>query len=271
MKLRLTLLLMTVWSLGDAQETHDEKSVVRNRIGIALGIGHVRWTDKNNSPLTYKSVPKNVRLFYNLETDDAIITVDLDVRMGGLKSKEHPDRTIFFREEDYKGKKEDKKFPVGGGLLAAKFSIGAFYKTSNDVTAVGIRMQEEMFYPQGWVSSGMFNAISFTPAFLAQKIDNRHQLSATLHLPGIAYTTRLPYHQTVSAPNKTLLEGFFRNASWKGPGGYTPFGLALNYYYQEEESWGIGGTYELNSYSIRDPERMKSLSNALLFHYGRTF
>ncbi len=64
----------------------------------------------------------------------------------------------------------------------------------------------------------------------------------------------LPYHQTVSAPNKTLLEGFFRNASWKGPGGYTPFGLALNYRYQKDENWGIGGTYELNSYSIRDPE-----------------
>src|SRR5690242_7140276 len=128
MKSRLTLLLMTVWYLGHAQETPVEKSVVRNRMGIALGIGHVQWTDKSNSPLTYKSIPKNVRLFYNLETEDAIVTVDLDVRMGGMKSKEYPDRTIFFQEEDYKGKKEDKKFPVGGGLLAAKLSIGAFYK-----------------------------------------------------------------------------------------------------------------------------------------------
>jgi hypothetical protein len=274
MKSRLTFLLMVLTSGVCAQETPVAEPTVRNRIGLAIGIGHVRWTDKNSSPLTYQSIPKNVRLFYNLETEDIIVTVDLDVKMGGMKSKQHPNRTAFLQEEDYKGKKEDKKFPVGGSLLSGKLSLAGFYKTSNRESTqagLGIRLQEEMFYPQGWVSTGLFNAISIGPSVFGRRTSDQHTFTATAHLPGISYVARLPYDNTVSAPNKTLMEGFFRNARWMGPGKFLPLTLAMNYQYQMNDHWGTGMLYELNTWRINHPQRMGAVSNALLVDLHGTF
>ena len=132
MKLTLTLAALLITGFAHAQDYENRPWMpLENRIGLALGIGSVTYLDKNSSPLVYQSRPKNLRLFYNLESNTFLFSVDLDVKMGSNGPRYHQDRTLYFQEEDYKGTKEDKKFPAGGSFMAARISLGAYYKISS--------------------------------------------------------------------------------------------------------------------------------------------
>src|SRR6187455_1978919 len=119
MKPTLAFAALFIMGLAHAQDYQTRPWMpLENRIGLALGIGSVTYLDRNSSPLIYQSRPKNLRLFYNLESNTFLFSVDLDLKVGGNTPKYHNGRTIFFQEENYKGKKEDKKFPAGGSFMA---------------------------------------------------------------------------------------------------------------------------------------------------------
>ncbi|HEY5824851.1 MAG TPA: hypothetical protein VIT44_10820, partial [Cyclobacteriaceae bacterium] len=79
MKLIFTAVVFTMAITGVlAQEDNRSWMPVQNKIGLALGIGSMTYLDKNASPLVYTAKPKNVRLFYNLETTNFLFSVDID-------------------------------------------------------------------------------------------------------------------------------------------------------------------------------------------------
>jgi hypothetical protein len=278
MKLRLTFAVLLIAGLARAQDYENRPWMpLENRVGLAVGIGSVAYLDRNSSPLIYESKPKNVRLFYALESNTFLFSLDLDVRMGGTVAKHHKNRTVYFQEEDYKGKKEDKKFPVGGSFLAGKVSLGAYYKIpstqeSTFKVAVGGRIMNEMFYPQGWTSGGMFNALSLSPEAMTQhRVDEHHQFSASVRVPLVARLSRLPYDNTVSAPEKNQVQGFFRNSEWAGPGKFLAPAMTLGYNYQINTHWGAGLNYELGWYNIQTPQPMKAVSKSMLANFHVQF
>ena len=219
MKPRILFLLALLAALAVRGQDYQKRPwmPLENRIGLALGIGSVTYLDKNTSPLIYRGQPKNLRLFYNLESNDFLFAVDLDLRIGSNAPKYHSDRTLYFKEEDYTGKTEDKKFPAGGSFMTGRISFGAFYKISSTQestfkVAVGARISNELFYPQGWTTAGLFNALSLSPEVIVQhKVDEYHSFTAGLRMPVVALLTRPTYDNTVSAPDKTIVGGFFRN------------------------------------------------------------
>lgn len=250
---------------------------LENRVGLALGIGSVTYLDKNTSPLVYQSRPKNLRLFYNLESNRFLFSVDVDLKLGSTSPKYHSGRTLFFRELDYKGKDEEKKFPAGGSFLAGKISLGAFYKIASTQestfkVAVGGRVMNELFYPQGWTTAGLFNALSFSPeAWTQHRIDDRHSLTALVRLPLITRLTRLPYDNTVSAPNQNLVGGFFKHSQWVGLSKFLSPAFGLGYNYQINQKWGAGLNYEWSWYNIRTPQTMKAVNQSLLASFHHQF
>lgn len=275
MKKILTLALGLL-SIGMATAQNYERRPwmpLENRIGLALGIGSVTYLDENTSPLIYKSQPKNLRLFYHLETNHFLFSVDLDVRMGGTAPKYQTNRTLLFREEDYKGNTEDKVFPAGGSFLAGKVSLGAFYKISSTQestfkVAVGGRVMNELFYPQGWTSGGLFNALSVSPeAWTQHRINEHHSFTASVRLPLATRLTRLPYDNTVSAPGENLVGGFFRNSAWVGARKYLAPAMSVGYNYQINNRWGAGMTYEWGWYHIATPQPMRVMSQSLLANF----
>lgn len=279
MKLTLTLAaLLITWLSAYGQDYENRPWMpLKNRIGLALGIGSITYLDKNSSPLVYQSRPKNLRLFYNLESNTFLFSVDLDVKMGSNGPKYHKDRTLFFQEEDYKGNKEDKKFPAGGSFMAGRISLGAYYKISSTQestfkVAVGGRIMNEMFYPQGWSTGGMFNALSFSPEALTQhRVNEHHQFTASIRIPVVAILTRLPYDNTVSAPDKNQLHGFFHNSSWVSPSKFLAPAMTLGYNYQINTRWGAGLNYEVGWYNIQTPQQMKALSQSILANFHHQF
>lgn len=250
---------------------------LENRIGLALGIGSVKYLDKNSSPLVYQSRPKNVRLFYNLESNTFLFAVDLDMRLGSNMPKYHPNRTLFFQEEDYKGNSEDKKFPAGGTFLSGRISMGAYYKISSTQestfkVAVGGRIMNELFYTQGWNSGGTFNALSFSPEALTQhRINEHHQITASVRIPVVARLSRLPYDNTVSAPDDNQVKGFFSNSIWTGPSKFLAPAMTVGYHYQINPHWGTSLNYEMGWYSIQNPQQMNALSYSLLANIYHQF
>lgn len=252
-------------------------TALRHRIGLAVGIGNIRYLDRNSSPLIYQSKPKCVRLFYNMEDDDFLFAIDVDVRVGGNSAKNHRGRMLYFREEDYKGHKEEKKFPVGGSFLAATVSLGAYYKLNGDAdrahdVALGGRIMNELFYPQGWTNSGMFNALSLAADAKGRyTADDVHVFSASAGLPVLTRLTRLPYHGSVSAPGKTQVAGFFRNSKWVGLAGYFAPAITAEYTYLFDSNWGAGIGYGWNRYSIEIPERMTGNAQTMRAHIQNQF
>jgi hypothetical protein len=279
--MRLILTMAVLILCGTAAHAQDYENrpwmPLENRIGLALGIGSVTYLDKNSSPLVYQSRPKNLRIFYNLESTTFLFSVDLDMRLGSNAPKYHADRTLFFQEEDYKGNKEDKKFPAGGSLMAGRISLGAYYKISSTQestfkVAVGGRIMNELFYPQGWNTGGMFNALSFSPEALTQhRVNEHHQFSASIRIPVVARLSRLPYDNTVSAPEKNQVEGFFRNSSWVSPSKFLAPAMTLGYNYQINTRWGAGLNYEFGWYNIQTPQQMKAVSHSLLANFHHQF
>ncbi|HMQ61482.1 MAG TPA: hypothetical protein PKE06_12490 [Flavilitoribacter sp.] len=248
-----------------------------NRIGLALGIGTVTYQDKNTSPLIYRSRPTSLRLFYNLESDRFLFSVDLDLKLGSTAPKYHPGRILYFQEADYEGNAEDKKFPAGGTLLAGRLGLGAYYKVaaakeSALKLAVGARVSNELFYPQGWTSSGMFNALSLGPEMLTQyRANDHHSFSASVRLPMTALLARLPYDNTVSSPNKTQTGGFFSRSQWVGLKKFAAPTLTLGYNYQFNPHWGAGLNYELGWYRIEQPQTMKAVNSSFLANFYHQF
>src|SRR5687768_3518661 len=105
-RILLTLCLITRGVIGIAQEDARPWMPLESRIGIAIGIGTQTFLDNNTSPLVYRSKPKNLRLFYQLESNDLLVNFDIDVKMGGLKPLTEQDRMLVFEEENYKGEKQ---------------------------------------------------------------------------------------------------------------------------------------------------------------------
>jgi hypothetical protein len=270
----ITMMWLAVAGIAEAQDYEKRPWMpLENRIGLAMGIGSVTYLDRNASPLIYRSQPKNLRLFYNLETNDFLFSVDLDFKVGGTTSKYHSGRTLYFQEEDYTGHEDEKKFPAGGTFMAGKISLGAFYKIASTQestfkVAVGGRIMNEMFYPQGWTISGLFNAFSLSPEAVAQhRVDEHHSFTASLRIPVVALLTRPPYHNTVSVPDESLSAGFFTNAKWVGPKKFLAPALGVGYNYQINQKWGAGLTYELGWYKVTEPQSFRALSQSVLANF----
>jgi hypothetical protein len=279
--MKLTLTIAALLITGFAANAQDYAArpwmPLESRIGLALGIGSITYLDKNSSPLVYQSRPKNLRIFYNLESNTFLFSVDLDVKMGSNSPKYHQDRTLLFQEEDYKGNQEDKKFPAGGSFLAGRISLGGYYKISSTQEstfkiAVGGRIMNELFYPQGWNTGGLFNALSFSPEALTQhRVNEHHQFSASVRIPLIARISRLPYDNTVSKPDKNQAQGFFHNSSWVGPSKFLAPAITLGYNYQINTRWGAGLNYELGWYNIQTPQPMKAIGQSILANFHHQF
>jgi hypothetical protein len=252
--------------IGIAQEDTRPWMPLESRIGIAIGIGTQTFLDNNTSPLVYRSKPKNLRLFYQLESNDLLVNFDIDVKMGGLKPLTDQDRMLVFEEENYKGEKQTKKFPAGGSFLAAKISLGGYYKVkstqeSTFKVAVGLRVANEMFYPQGWTTSGLMNLLSLAPQAITQHRANEyHKFTAAVRLPLIAYITRPPYHNSVSHPNTNQLKGFFSNSQWSGIGEFTAPEVSFAYDYQLSTRLGTGVTYDINWYQVTTESKFRAMS-----------
>lgn len=250
---------------------------LESRVGLAIGIGNLTYLDKNSSPLIYQSKPKHVRLFYNLESNDFLFIVNLDVKVGSNAPKDHPYRMLIFREEDYRGKKEEKKFPTGGSFLAGKISVGAFYKIKSTQestlkVAVGGSLTNELFYPQGWTTGGIFNSLNISPeAWTQHWVDEHHSFTASFRVPLVSYLARLPYDNTVSKPEKNVLGGFLDNAKWVGPKKFFAPSISIGYNYQINQNWGSGLNYEIGWYSIQQPQAMRAVSQSLLANFYHQF
>jgi hypothetical protein len=264
---RILLIFLSIASLRvNAQEDQRPWMPRENRIGISVGIGTHTYLDQNTSPLIYQSKPKNVRVFYQLESNDMLLTFDIDVKMGATKPKHQQNRMLLFEEENYKGEKETKKFSAGGSFLGGKVSLGAFYKIkstqeSTFKVAAGLSVTNELFYPQGWTSSGMMNALSFAPKAVVQHRINAHnKLTASMRLPLVARVTRLPYHNSVSYPNSGQVSGFFKNSVWTGPEKFIAPEVSMGYEFLFSNRWGTGLTYDLNWYNVRTENHYKALS-----------
>jgi hypothetical protein len=272
MKFKVIVTLLLLAQVLRAQERHLPQPwmPLENRIGLAIGIGKVTYRDKNISPLVYQSPAKNVRLFYALESNHLLFSFDFDVKVGRLFPKHYRNRTMFFHEYDYKGKDEEKKFPAGGSFLGGRVSLAAYYKIESTQhstfrTAAGVRISNTLFYPQGWTSAGIFNALSIAPEGAAQhRVDGHHDFTIHAGLPVATLLTRLPYHNTVSAPGKSLSGGFLSNTRWTGLSGYIAPSLGVAYRYQADQHWGAGLQYDLQGYIIRRPQTMKACTQSFL-------
>ncbi|HEX8039344.1 MAG TPA: hypothetical protein VF490_09335, partial [Chryseosolibacter sp.] len=273
-----TMICLAVAGMAQAQDYQKRPWMpLENRIGVAMGIGSLTYLDKNTSPLIYRSQPKNLRLFYNLETNHFLFSMDLDLKVGGNAPKYSPERTMFFREEDLSGNTEDKKFPAGGSFLAGRVSMGAFYKISSTQestfkVAVGGRIMNELFYPRGWTVGGLMNALSLSPEALTQhRVDEHHSFTASVRIPLVALVARPPYDNTVSAPDKSAAGGFLGHSSWVGPSKYLAPALGISYNYQINQKWGAGLNYEFGWYKVAQGETFRAMNQSFLANVYHQF
>jgi hypothetical protein len=276
-KLLLTACLATLALASRAQDDTRPWMPLENRVGISLGIGRHTFLDQNTSPLVYESRLKNVKLFYQLESNHILFTFDIDVSLGGLQPMNNKNRTLVFEEENRNGEKETKRFPAGGSMLIAKVGAGCFYKIkstqeSTFKVAAGLRISKEVFYPQGWTPTGLMSALSFSPQAIAQhRIDEHHKFTATVRLPVLAYVARLPYHNSVSHPDVSQLKGFAKNSEWTTFNKFAAPQASLGYDYQISNHWGTGLTYDFSWYNVTTEQKFRAVSQSLKANFYHQF
>lgn len=265
----LAFVLLATIAPVKGQEDRRPWMPLENRVGIAFGIGKHTFLDENTSPLVYQSKPKNLRLFYQLESNTVLLSVDIDMRLGTLQPIEPRNRMLVFEEETLQGEKKTKRFPAGGSFLGAKVSLGGYYKIkstqeSTFKVAAGLRIAQEVFYPQGWTVSGLMSAINFAPQAIVQhRINGDHRVTTALRLPVAAYVTRPPYHNSVSYPGVKQVQGFFKNSEWTGIQKYITPELTVSYDFRISDYWGTGITYDFAWYQVETEKRLRAESHAL--------
>ena len=127
---------------------------------------------------------------------------------------------------------------------------------------------DDLFYPQGWTVSGLFNALSFAPEAITQhRVDDHHSFTASVRIPVITFLARAPYDNTLSVPGKTMVGGFLSRGQWVGPVKYFAPAIGLGYNYQISQHWGAGLNYEVGWYSVSPAQSFRAVSQAFLANF----
>ncbi len=250
----------------------------QQRFDVSLGYADLALVDRAATRLPYRSPSAHVRLRYAGERRHVRWWAAVQTNVGPLHAAGHGDRQINFSSIDpITGEVEEVDVPMRGRMLAPGVDLGVQAKWPLGTSAwslfVGGAITWDVAYASGFATPGMMQMLAFQPTFgvrVEPKPEHRIELLAATTLG--AWTTRMPYHQTVSLPDHGRLAGFFEQGSrWQGVGTLQTVRAALSYEYRITQRWSVEARYQLRWLHQALPRDLRSIEHLVAFGFSVHF
>lgn len=186
-------------------------------LGVRLGFNRLTMLDRNTSSLLYAGNIPMLGVNYQRQNENGVFHLKLQGGRGGFFAQNHPDRSIRFLEQDVYGHTDTITVPMRGNSTLARLELGYFRKIDAGEHlrwAAGGLVSNETFYQQGFITPGIMNVATVSPAVqMAWNGGGDYYLSVGIAAPIAALVSRSAYHNSVSLPDAGKIEGFFRQGT----------------------------------------------------------
>ncbi|MFN7116309.1 MAG: hypothetical protein ACK4TA_05880 [Saprospiraceae bacterium] len=249
-----------------------------NSFGFTLGYRQLTLRDQASSALTYRGNLPTLGLNWTRHTSQQIWEANLQGSYGKFFPQSAPSRMVIFLERNLDGSIDTVRVQATGSHLMLKGDVGFYHKQdfnhhSDAFWAVGARVSEELYYPQGFVSPGLTNVAAVSPQVLAGVGNfDKGLFTIGIVVPIAAVVTRLPYHQTVSKPEgPSATRSFFKyHTAVRTLNKHQEVKFRLGYQYQLGNHLSGGFFYEYAWLRDSDPRpllmRTSTFAATLGFH-----
>lgn len=197
--------------------------------------------DEAASPLIYRTNIFQAGVQLRREGEKSRFDAGLRGGYGSSFARNMDFREIRFVHQDIHETNHVTHVTVKGSLLQGRAHFGWAYRL-NQRLAVGLEAADELYYSQGFVTPGLMNL-----AYLAPRVDydlvsaEKHKLQARVTVPVLALINRLPWHGSVSVPEKGQAGGFFsQNFSVNSLGSFQRASLELDYQWRLSQRLSLG-------------------------------
>lgn len=223
---------------------------------LDLGLGYkiTSILDRNTSHLVYASNNPLLKVRLTGIHSHGLVRGQITAGRGQLFSRDFPNRTITFSEEDVHDQIKNVEVPMRGNLSFLRCSMEYLRKvqtSGNFVTYVGGRLQEEVNFSQGFVTPGLMNSFSLAPSLETQFTGQQSFFSIGISIPLIAFITRSAYHNSVSLPEIKRFNGFWKNGtSFQSISDHREINIYARYFQSINKR--LSGGIEYNFSSLRN-------------------
>lgn len=246
-----------------------EAAPSERRAEISLGYADVQLVDEATTRLPYHAPSGHLRLRYLAERSRLRWSVALQSGVGPLRARGFPDRAITFGTVDPHGEVEEVTVPMRGLLATPGLELGLQGKRwlgpgpRGPLLFAGGAIGWDVTYPTGFATPGLMQALAFQPTVglrLEPVPAHRLELSAATTLG--AFTTRMPYHQSVSLPDHGRAAGLFAQGSrWQSLGTLQRVDVELRYEHRLTRRLGVEARYALRFLHQALPRDLRSLQH----------
>ena len=190
-------------------------------LAVSLGFADYGVADRAATALVYRGVAGVGELGYVGGSRHLHWGLGIGFAGGSYYAAHHPDRSVTFGTVGQDGTTDEVVVPMRGRVLVPRAGLefaGRWTGRRVSVLAGG-RLDYELFYPQGFVPAGLTQSLVHSP-LLRVRVDAtpRHRVEFGGAAPLVGWIVRMPYHQSVSAPNKGTVAGLVElGASIQGP------------------------------------------------------
>lgn len=220
---------------------------INNSLQAGVAFTHTAILDEQASPLLYHHNGPAIDIRYQRNTARGIWVAQLNGGLGQLRPAGMDDR-YWYITEGAEGAITDS-VPLNGTFYHGQFKLGylhAVQEGEQAQTFLGGTAGNTITYSDNITRLGWFNATSLN--FEAQcrlSLASKHLLEIRVSIPILARITRLPWHNTVSAPGgNSNLHTLFSESMVGWPANYRQIDVQLQYQYQVREQLHLGIAYQ---------------------------
>jgi len=249
----------------------DDRPAEFHALGASLGWSRLAVLDRGASDLTYIGHLPTLGLGWELRRGGNIFAVRLRTGIAGpYYAKQYRHREFDLIDSDLHGTDTihaDARGVVYTGGLAFTYLRRLLRPEGHRPgVALGATLGEDLVYPQGFVTPGLMLAGALSPTFaLEQPLGRRGLLTVGVRVPVLAVVSRMPYHGTVSRPERGLLGGFVsQRTEVESLGRFRQVQWSIGLQTRLGRRWLGGLAYEGIYTYDRDPRPLRSVQHSLL-------
>ncbi len=265
-----SIIFIAVWTLSSVyilaqsdEMAGQDKS--QKALGLRAGFQSRHLLDEQKSALTYQSTEIFAGVFYRRETQRSFLYASLSAGKGKFIPDGFNHRWIYTTEYDIYGVPKIDSVRILSQLISADIQFTWFWKFGSGKTdwMAGTTVREMLLYTDN--NTGLFNSLGIALTLRASRqIGNKSDISAALSVPLISLTTRLPWHNTATSPDKSESGTFFKKGSrLTGPSDLRMVKLDLEYNCKVLPGISLGAAYSFTYMHLTYFQTLKSYMNSI--------
>ncbi len=207
----------------------------QNSFRVGIGTGYCRTTDLQYSANVFETIIPNLSIGFSRKGSKGVLTTDLDVGMGSMKSVGRSNQTIYITDTDFYGQDNVEVHSLDYTQMRLQFELGYLHDVAtfgNGIKiTVGGALVENFTYTPAIIYPGTINYVSLNAKTgVEYKLSNGKHLNFWFSFPVVSLVTRMPYHNSPVFPDKTNLQAFFTGSNnWASVNHFQNANLSAKY------------------------------------------